>query len=97
MFRVTPEEADRIERSDEPFAERRAELIRRLLADGALWAGTEFQLFLLSEPESGETVWLPRPIEHRERAAWTQGQRYASLAALEAGPGTTAELEEAAG
>jgi hypothetical protein len=81
-FRVDLEEAQRLERSDEPFAARKAQLIRRLVADAAPWAGTEFQLFLLSEPASSETVRLPYVVEHRERGAWAPGQRYASLTAL---------------
>lgn len=94
-FRFDLDQAERLQQAaDEPYAKRKAELIRRLFADGVEWAGMELQLFLLSEPDSAETLRLARAVEHERRGAWTQGQRYTSAAALEAEPRTTDELAE---
>ena len=76
------------------------ELVERLIRDKVLDEGDVQQVFLLSPADDPRTLILPRPIHNAsvgprgQRVAWTQHQRYASSAALEAGPETTAELDD---
>jgi hypothetical protein len=54
--------------------------------------GHDHQVFLLSSPESEETLKLRQEIRHTRRGAWTQGQRYTASQALRRDPATTEEL-----
>lgn len=80
-----------------------AEAADRVLDNHAMDHGAELQLFLLSPPGDDRTVVLRQPIPNAERSArgrriaWARGQRYASLAALQANPETTADLAAAEG
>jgi hypothetical protein len=75
------------------------ELVERLICDGVLGEGDVQQMFLLSPANDVRTVRLRGPIHNAsvgrrgQRIAWTQGQRYASLAELEANPETTQALD----
>ena len=54
----------------------------------------DFQIILLSPPDSPETVLLAAPVPHLGRHAWTQNQRYVRLEQLRAGPKDTEVLSQ---
>lgn len=68
--------ADRLETSADPLDRKVAELIRQLIEDASSRVGDTQQVFLLSEPESDETLDLGSPVAHHASVAWTQSQRY---------------------
>jgi hypothetical protein len=83
----TKTEADR-RRGGNEFDKRIAELIDTLPRVSSRQEGSEYQVFLLSAPDSPDTVRLQAPIVNDQRSAagqlvaWTMGQRYVSLEAL---------------
>jgi hypothetical protein len=68
------------------------ELMNRNLDAAQQTEGHPYQVFLLSAPESEETLRLRQEIRHTRRGGWTQGQRYTSSQALKRDPATTEEL-----
>ena len=62
------------------------------------WSKKKLKIVFLSPPDSPDTLVLPDDIVHNSTTgsgrgtAFTQGQRYVSLARLEKGPKTTSEL-----
>ena len=78
------------------------QLVERLIRDGVLEEGSVGQVFLLSPADDPRTLVLPKPIQNAsvgskgQRVAWTQYQRYASSAGLNAAPATTADLTSVA-
>ena len=62
------------------------------------WSKRQFKIVFLSSPDSSDTLVLPDDIVNDSTTgsgrgtAFTQGQRYVSLARLEKGPKTTSEL-----
>lgn len=78
------------------------ELVVRLIGDGVLPESCVVQVFLLAPARDPRTLTLPGPIHNAsvgprgQRVAWTRGQRYASSAALQAGPTWTDELDRVA-
>lgn len=91
-LRFEASEADRLAATGDPGDAAAARLIRRMLADGTRWTGTEVQAFLLSPADHPDTLRLPQPIAHTGPGAWTQGQRYLRESALAAEPASTADL-----
>jgi len=85
------DEAARLRASGDPTDAAIADLIESRLAGGRS-AGQEHQVFLLSSKDDAETMKLPGEVQHSDRGAWTQAQRYTTSAALKRNPGTTAEL-----
>lgn len=85
------DEASRLRSTGDPTDAAVAELIEARLAAGRS-AGQEHQVFLLSPKADPETIKLPGEIQHTERGAWTQAQRYTTSAALKRTPSTTDEL-----
>ena len=73
-------------------------LVNRLLDEGRREEGQRYKVFLLSGPDSPDTMKLPKPIPNDKKSktgkgtAFTMGQRYvASTALLEAR--TTTDLD----
>jgi len=62
------------------------------------WSKRKFKIVFLSPPDSPDTLVLPDDIVHKSPTgsgrgtAFTQGQRYVSLARLEKEPKTTSDL-----
>src|SRR6266480_2530466 len=62
------------------------------------WSKRQFKIVFLSSPDSSDTLVLPDDIVNDSTTgggrgtAFTQGQRYVSLARLKKGPKTTSEL-----
>jgi hypothetical protein len=62
------------------------------------WSNRQFKIVFLTPPDSPETLVLPNDITNNltsgsgKSTAFTQGQRYVSLARLEKEPKTTSEL-----
>jgi hypothetical protein len=83
----TVEEIER-RRAGDVLDQRVAGAIEALLSTGARQEGSEYGVFVLSEPEASETVRLEAPIGNDTTAAsgrpwaWTMGQRYVSLSRL---------------
>ena len=69
------------------------ELIQRILEDGNEFRRAIAMVFLLSAPADAQTIKLDRPVKNNLNAAFVQGQRYVSLAALRKAK-RTSELEE---
>jgi hypothetical protein len=100
-----PRILDRI-RDVELTAERAAELrshgdsqladaVEKLLSIEPERAGQRFQIFVLSAPDSAETLRLQQAIRHDTAgrgSAWTQSQRYTSTGRLRENPQTTDRL-----
>lgn len=93
--RWTEDEARARAATGDPRDNRISALIREDLASGLRGIGTDYQVFLLSDPKAPETLHLPRAIAHEAGFAWTQHQRYTLTAALETNPATTDELAAA--
>lgn len=71
-----------------------AAVVALLLLNGREEGGRS-QIFLLSPPQSPETLLISRPIRNTRPghgSAWTQGHRYASEAAIRHEPETTEAL-----
>lgn len=70
-------------------------LVNRLLDEGRREEGRSFKVFLLSTPDSSDTLKLPRPIPNDKKSktgkttAFTMGQRYVASEALLAAKTTT--------
>ncbi len=89
----TSEEVNRLRGTGDVFDARIADLIQAALTAAERVEGQNYQVFLLSSPESEQTCRLPQPITHEgPGVAWTMGQRYAHFDRLRTGPQTTAEL-----
>lgn len=89
-------EARRLARSKRPVDRRIGGIMATLLGLGRRLEGGQFQLFVLSEPESAKTIRRDAPIPHPPGPdgairAWTQGQRYADSTRLRTAS-TTADL-----
>lgn len=73
-----------------------AAVIGLLLLDGR-HEGGESQIFLLSPPQSPETLVISHPIHKISRtgrgSAWTQGHRYVPESMIRSEPETTSELD----
>jgi hypothetical protein len=85
--------------SGNPEDARFAGVIALLLLDGRE-SGIVSQIFLLSPPQSPDTLVISRPIQNMRRglgSAWTQGHRYVPEAAIRSEPETTDELDKRAG
>ncbi len=70
--------ADRLQASDDEEERSVGRLVHRLVDDGSPRVGSVQQIFLLSSPDSDETLDLGEPTSHDGPNAWTQGQRYTS-------------------
>ena len=90
------EEAARLEGSGDPLERRCGEVIRLRVAQGGEREQVS-QIFLLSGPQDPETVHLSAPIPHEGRGGWLQAHRWIPLAALQAGPANTEELDRSLG
>jgi len=83
----TAEEIER-RRAGDVLDQRIADAIETLLSPEARQEGSEYGVFILSEPEASDTVRLEAPIANDTVAAsgrpfaWTMGQRYVSLSRL---------------
>jgi hypothetical protein len=73
-----------------------ADLIDVMLDQGRRREGDPYQVFLLTAPDSPDTLVLDTPIQHTHvgrGSAWTQGTRYTSEDSLRANPRTTDDLD----
>ncbi|MFN8150294.1 MAG: TIR domain-containing protein [Solirubrobacterales bacterium] len=91
---ISPEHAALLEARGRAFDVEYAALIRRCLDPTVRWAtqrdiGAKYQFFLLTDPDTEETVVLDHPIWHDGKSAWVQAQRYADLSDLRAASDTT--------
>ncbi len=81
--------------SGDPEDARLAAVVALLVLDGR--EGSHSQIFLLSPPQSEETLVLPHPIRNTRTGrgrAWTQGHRYVPETVIMSEPHTTDELDE---
>lgn len=92
----TPEEAERLKADADPLMSRVGKIVEQALEnlDGVRQVGERYQVVPL-DLDAGFK--LAGPIEHKGTSAWTQNQRYATVAALRAQPATTDDLAEAEG
>jgi hypothetical protein len=95
---ITPEALAQLQSGG--YADRAvARVVELLLADQSARAGDVEQILVLSSPTKPETVVLEAPILNVQHGrggqptAWTMGQRYTTLVALQRNPATTNELE----
>lgn len=94
----TEENAERLRTSGDPTDELMASLIETTIRLRDREPGARHDVFLLSAPDDPKTFVLPHVIAHDTRgrgSAWTQRQRYVSLASLKEFPKTTDELDAA--
>jgi hypothetical protein len=87
-------------RAGDGLDQRMADAIETLLSTEARQEGSEYGVFILSEPEASDTVHLEGPIGNDTVAAsgrpwaWTMGQRYVSLSRLtRSGNKVTSDLD----
>jgi hypothetical protein len=93
----TPEEAQRLKNEPDPLTARVGQIVEQALNDddqGDRPVGERYQVVPL-DMDAGFT--LAAPIEHDGPSAWTQNQRYATVAALQTQPATTDDLAQAEG
>jgi hypothetical protein len=99
----TPEDAHRYAASDDAIGPVVAQVIDRVVADGARADGQPHKIFLLSAPDDPRTLVLAQPVRNTKRdhngqlCAWVQGQRYTRAMLLRRGPATTDELDDQGG
>jgi hypothetical protein len=83
---MSQRKADAIRTSGDHTEERRSKLanaLERMIAFKMVTEGSEAQLFLLSSRDDPATERLEAPIKNDLGYAWTMGQRYARLSALQ--------------
>ena len=87
----TPEQVVILSKSSDPLDARLGEVIAWRLETRSTQLGESFDVYILSGPSDPETVLLSSPLVHDARGAWTQKQRYTSVARLK-NANTTADL-----